>query len=199
MRTLTPRQADRMLDAASRLFAAKHFHEVRMEDIAAEAGVGKGTLYRYFLTKEDLYLKLLERAAEEYLTRLQHAAQSAEGARFRLVAVVAAIIAYFDAQPHIMELIQRAEVDRGRGAGFPWLGAREGLFRLVSDLFAEGCDRGEFRVADPELAMMLLLGGLRTVLRFGTRPRPPRLADRVVDALLQGSAPAIRSAEPDTW
>ena len=58
---------------------------------------------------------------------------------------------------------------------------------------------GEFRVADPELAMMLLLGGLRTVLRFGPRPRPPRLADRVVDALLQGSAPAIRSAEPDTW
>src|SRR2546425_11694033 len=106
-----------MLDAASQLFAAKHFHEVRMEDIAAEAGVGKGTLYRYFLTKDDLYLKLLERAAEEYLARLRRAVQTAEGARARLVAVVEAIVAFFDSQPHILELIQRAEVDRGRGAG----------------------------------------------------------------------------------
>jgi AcrR family transcriptional regulator len=188
-----------MLDAASRLFAAKHFHEVRMEDIAAEAGVGKGTLYRYFVTKDDLYLKLLERAAAEYMDRLRQAAQSVEGARARLVAVVAAIVAFFDAQPHIMELIQRAEVDRGRGAGFPWLAAREGLFRLVSDLFAEGCARGEFRVADPELSMMLLLGGLRTLLRFGPRPRPPYLAERVVDALLQGSGPATRVSGPDSW
>jgi AcrR family transcriptional regulator len=188
-----------MLDAASRLFAAKHFHEVRMEDIAAEAGVGKGTLYRYFLTKDDLYLKLLERAAAEYLARLKRAAQSAEGSRARLVAVVAAIFAYFDEQPHILELIQRAEVDRGRGPGFPWLGAREGVFRLVSELFATGIERGEFRVADPELAMMLLLGGLRTVLRFGPRPHPPRLAERVVDALLQGSGPAARVSRPEAW
>jgi AcrR family transcriptional regulator len=188
-----------MLDAASRLFAAKHFHEVRMEDIAAEAGVGKGTLYRYFLTKDDLYLKLLERAAEEYLARLRRAVQTAEGARARLVAVAGAVIAFFDAQPHILELIQRAEVDRGRGAGFPWLGAREGLFRLVGGLFAEGCERGEFRVADPELAMMLLLGGLRTVIRFGPQPRPPCLAERVVDALLQGSGPATRVSGPGSW
>jgi AcrR family transcriptional regulator len=188
-----------MLDAASRLFAAKHFHQVRMEDIAAEAGVGKGTLYRYFLTKDDLYLKLLERAAVEYMARLRQAVQTAEGSRARLVAVVAAIVAYFDARPHILELLQRAEVDRGRGTGFPWLRAREGLFRLVSDLFAEGCRRGEFRVADPELAMMLLLGGLRTVLRFGPRPRPPCLAERVVDALLQGSGPAARVAGPEGW
>src|SRR6266851_702784 len=128
---MTSQSADRMLDAASRLFAARHFHEVRMEDLAAEAGVGKGTLYRYFRTKDDLYLKLLERAAEEYLARLRRAAETACGARARLVAVAEAIITYFDDQPHILELIQRAEVDRGRGPGFPWLGAREEVFRLV--------------------------------------------------------------------
>jgi AcrR family transcriptional regulator len=184
VRTKLTRQADRMLDAASRLFAARHFHEVRMEDIAAEAGVGKGTLYRYFHTKDDLYLKLLERAAEHYVARLGQAVAAVTGARARLVAVVAAIVAYFDEQPHLLELIQRAEVERGRGEGFPWQKARGELFRLVGDLFAEGAARGEFAVADPALSMMLLLGGLRTVIRFGPRPRPPGLAEQAVDALL---------------
>lgn len=100
------------------------------------------------------------------------------------MAVVAAIIAYFDEQPHVLELIQRAEVERGRGEGFPWQQARGELFRLVNDLFAEGAARGEFAVADPNLSMMLLLGGLRTVIRFGPRPRPPDVAGRAVDALL---------------
>jgi AcrR family transcriptional regulator len=197
MRTMTLQQADRMLDAASRLFAARHFHKVRMEDIAAEAGVGKGTLYRYFRTKDDLYLKLLERAAGQYLDRLRRAAGSAAGARARLVAVVDAIVAYFDEQPHLLELIQRAEVERGRGAGFPWQHVRVEVFQLVSGLLTEGRKRGEFAVADPEIALMLLLGGLRTVLRYGARPRPPGLAERAVDALLRESVTARQAEGPE--
>ena len=44
--------------AAAELFAARPYHEVRQEDIAERAGVGKGTLYVYFRSKEDLYLAL---------------------------------------------------------------------------------------------------------------------------------------------
>ena len=61
MRTKTAQQADKVLDAAARLFGTQRFHEVRMEDIAAEATVGKGTLYRYFNDKEELFVALLER------------------------------------------------------------------------------------------------------------------------------------------
>ena len=62
MRCKTAEQADKVLDAAAQLFGLRRFHEVRMEDIAAEAEVGKGTLYRYFADKEELYLGLLDRA-----------------------------------------------------------------------------------------------------------------------------------------
>src|SRR4051794_21692152 len=105
MRTTTSQQADRILDAASRLFSERRFHEVLMDEIALVAGVGKGTLYRYFHTKEDLYLKLLERASEHYRARLRQAADSTTGARGRLVAVVAEVLAYFHEQPHLLELI----------------------------------------------------------------------------------------------
>ena len=65
VRTKTPAQAEKILGAAARLFATQRFHEARMEDIAAAAAVGKGTLYRYFGDKDQLYRALLVRAAEQ--------------------------------------------------------------------------------------------------------------------------------------
>lgn len=186
MRTKTPQQADKMLAAAARLFGTQRFHEVRMEDIAAEAAVGKGTLYRYFQDKEELYAALLERASRQITERLRDELSRAAGARHRLRTIVATVMAYFDEQPHLFDLIQRAEVLQG--PGFPWQQARDEIGRLVRDVFQEGKDRGEFTVGDPELAALMLLGGMRSVYRFGTTPRPGELADRIVAGVLEGFA-----------
>src|SRR5438309_5382326 len=109
MRTKTPLQADKILQAAGHLFGAQRFHEVRMEDIAAEAEVGKGTLYRYFHDKEELYLALLERASRDLLRRLELERQHARRPRQHLEAIVSAVITYFDDHPNLLNLIQRAE------------------------------------------------------------------------------------------
>src|SRR5262245_24787505 len=172
-----------MLDAASRLFSRQRFHEVRMEDIAAEAEVGKGTLYRYFSDKEELYLALLRRASTQLRERLRETVAQHHGPRARLQAVVDGIVAFFDAQPHLLDLIQRAEVLQG--PDFPGRQTRDELLRLVLALFEEAKTQGEFVVRDPDVAALLLLGGLRSVIRFGQRPRPPDLARRIVDIILQ--------------
>jgi AcrR family transcriptional regulator len=58
----------RILDAAARLFATRGVSEVSMDDIAAEAGVGKGTVYRRFTDRGELAVALLGSRAEA----LQH-------------------------------------------------------------------------------------------------------------------------------
>ena len=55
---------------AARMFATQPFHKVRLDDIAAEAGVGKGTLYIYFENKEDLYFSLVYQGFAELVDRL---------------------------------------------------------------------------------------------------------------------------------
>ena len=45
-----------ILAAASIEFAERDFHQVLMDDVSARAGVGKGTLYRYFPTKDELFI-----------------------------------------------------------------------------------------------------------------------------------------------
>src|SRR4051794_6881603 len=87
--------AQRILHAASHLFADKRFDEVHVDDVAAGAEISKVTLYRYFKNKDELYLKLLEGIGREYLGMLREADRSAKGCRARLVAISRAAMNYF--------------------------------------------------------------------------------------------------------
>ena len=185
MRTKTPALEDRKLEAAARLFGTQRFHEVRMEDIAAEAEVGKGTIYRYFGDKEELYKALLARSSGQLLGRLHDELAHGDSPRVQLVRVVASVIGFFDERPHLFDLIQRAEVMQG--PGFLWRETRLELIRLVNGLFEACKATGAFAIRDPELTTFLLLGGIRTVIRFGKQPRPRDLAEQIVDTFLHES------------
>ena len=50
-----------ILSAAEGVFTKKGFDEARMDDIAEETGLSKGTLYNYFKSKEDLVIAILDR------------------------------------------------------------------------------------------------------------------------------------------
>ncbi len=67
-RTEEAKEAKRQLliHAAIQMFAQKGFHETKMQDIADYAAVGKGTLYEYFATKEDLFLAVYDSWIDEY-------------------------------------------------------------------------------------------------------------------------------------
>lgn len=56
---------EKVLARSSELFASKGFAAVTMRGIAREAGVSTGTLYHYFETKEQLFARLVERAASQ--------------------------------------------------------------------------------------------------------------------------------------
>jgi AcrR family transcriptional regulator len=188
VRTKTPHLADRILEAAARRFARERFHEVRMEDIAAEAEVSKGTLYSYFEDKDAIYRALLARAAGGMIAVLEAAVERGASARAKLVAIVDAIIHYFDGEPHLFDLIQGVEVLSHGGVDFPWQQARDVSLRLVHEVFEEGRQSGAFAVRDPELGALLLLGSLRAVVRFADRPRPRRLGEQIVTSFLDGAA-----------
>jgi TetR/AcrR family fatty acid metabolism transcriptional regulator len=186
-----------MLQAAAALFGSQRFHEVRMEDIAAAAGVGKGTIYRYFSDKEDLYLALLDRASKQMRERLQKVDRLKEKPRAKLRAIVASIVEFFDEQPHLLSLIQRTEVTQG--PTFSWQKVRDEMLGMVIDVLKAGKAQGEFSVQDPDLVALMLLAGLRGVIRFGKKPRPRDLAQRIVDIFLKGATPAslpLLSANP---
>jgi AcrR family transcriptional regulator len=59
------RRRAEILEVAARLFAEHGFANVQVQTIAGRLNVGNGTVYRYFATKEELFLKCVERGLEE--------------------------------------------------------------------------------------------------------------------------------------
>jgi TetR/AcrR family fatty acid metabolism transcriptional regulator len=185
VRTKTPEQAEKILNVAVRLFATHRFHEARMEDISAAAGVGKGTLYRYFKDKEELYLALLERTSAQIEERMRAAASLPIDPRAKLEALVDTIIKYNDDNPHVFDLIQHAEALQRPNRRFPWH-ARAVSIDLTRSILLEGQQAGFFRGEEPTLPTLMILGALRAIIRFGEKPRPRDLAQRIVDTFVHG-------------
>jgi AcrR family transcriptional regulator len=180
-------QAEKILKVAARLFATHRFHEARMEDIAAAAEVGKGTVYRYFKDKDELYRALLQQAADQLSQSLQEATAGISDPRGRLEAIITAIADYFHSHPHLFDLIQHSEVMHRSNTASPWQPVREATFSLVEETLHQGQQQGVFPPHDVTLTTLLLLGGLRAVLRFDTRPHSPDLAAQIVDTVLYGA------------
>lgn len=63
-----------ILSAAREEFTAKRFDEVKLDEIASRAGVGKGTLYLYFLNKEDLLVQMAVEGVDEMAERMDEIA-----------------------------------------------------------------------------------------------------------------------------
>jgi AcrR family transcriptional regulator len=94
--TSTPERAERadkarnrarILSAASEAFAERGI-ETQMDDIAARAGLGVGTLYRHFATKEALMVGLVERKFELILEVTQRGIEREDGEPFEVFADV---------------------------------------------------------------------------------------------------------------
>ncbi|HEX6417546.1 MAG TPA: TetR/AcrR family transcriptional regulator [Acidimicrobiales bacterium] len=60
----------RLLDAGARVLPARGYHDTRVDDIVAAAGVSHGTFYRYFANKDDFFRVLAGAAAARMISLL---------------------------------------------------------------------------------------------------------------------------------
>src|SRR6516164_9482656 len=75
---------DAILDAIERLLARYGYKKTTMDDLAREAGIGKGTIYLYFPSKEEVALSSIDRVVERVQERLRGLAASSLSAEDRL-------------------------------------------------------------------------------------------------------------------
>src|SRR5437868_6348594 len=66
---------DTILDASDRLLMRYGYKKMTMEDVAREAGIGKGTTYLYFRSKEELALSCADRVTARVQERLREVAR----------------------------------------------------------------------------------------------------------------------------
>ncbi|MBD3317531.1 MAG: TetR family transcriptional regulator [Chitinivibrionales bacterium] len=97
LREKAVREAKRglILDAARKVFAERGFHETRLEDIAAEAGFSKASLYNYYTDKEAIFLSLATRELERIVEELGKANDPERNSLENIEAMIRVIFATF--------------------------------------------------------------------------------------------------------
>jgi AcrR family transcriptional regulator len=100
------RQQD-ILKAARELFARKGYHNTTLEEIAQHAEFGKGTIYNYFGSKEELLYGIMDHLTREMVALAQSSVGTPGGARAKLTAYAKGMIAYSRANSDVFRLIMR--------------------------------------------------------------------------------------------
>ena len=143
---------DATLDATAALVREHGLASVTMSQIAAAAGIGRATLYKYFPDVEAILVAWHDRHITRHLRQLAEARDAATGPADRLEAVLTAF-ALIQHQHHDTEL-PVALLHRGEHVAR----AKQQLRDLVSDLLAAGAQAGVVRadIAPGELASYCL-------------------------------------------
>lgn len=188
MRTCDPKRGLQILDAAAQLFANHRYHEVRMDDIAAHAGVAKGTLYRYYHDKEELYLALTIYGIQKLYDQAHEQVKRAGDPDQKLRDFITCIVRYYEQYPYFLELLQRIESSPSSKSVKALEDIRGQWFRLAADLIIQLNSAKEPLTEEPELAARALQGTIRGVLRFTPQPWPGHLAEWIYHQFMHGLA-----------
>lgn len=104
-------KGNKILDAAAAHFARHGFPQTDVQALADSIGVGKGTIYRTFPTKRDLFLAAVDRGMRLLSAHVNDAAAKATDPLEQIAEAVKAYLEFFDAHPQYIELViqERAE------------------------------------------------------------------------------------------
>lgn len=183
-------------EAALKVIGRRGLSATTMDEVAAEAGVAKGTLYLYFKNREDLLGKAVDHAIGELSQATEAALASATGAEEGLHALIRAELAFLDANRPLLqaylaardpaEACGAARRHRARSARYA-----SHLDRLATFL-RKAMDTGFIRKSDPERLALFVSEGVHAILvkrLYETAPPPvDREADWLVGVVMNGVA-----------
>lgn len=175
-----------ILEAAARIFSTRDFHDVLVDRVAEGAGVGKGTIYRYFATKDDLYFAAVLHGFDGLARALSAAPGADQDPVRRLESIAHEVIDFFAARGDLSKLLmederrfetRQEELDKRRRT----------LQRLVEECLSDGVASGVFAISDIPAAATCFRGMIRSVLDSRV-PGDSRdaLAAGILDIFLHG-------------
>jgi AcrR family transcriptional regulator len=195
---------EQIIAAGLACFARSGYHATTMADVAAQAGVSKGTPYLYFASKEALFLALHEEWDCGAMQRVEAAIAALPDAdraspRRVLHVIAAAIAAHVTAEPQTCRVLMEA---RAQAAHEPAIASAvqasdTAAHQQLKQLITAGVSAGEWpEGTDPALAARLFTAGLYGLMAQWHLAPGSFSWDAAAAALAGGPAPHTDGAAP---
>lgn len=183
-----------IMAAVERLIEAERWSNVTTDRIAAEAGVGKGTIYRYFTDKDDLLFEVASGGFDELCELLRRPMPDGDGFEPRLIEAARRISDFFQGRRNLIRMMQAQDnLNFWKNPAFKqrWCERRNRLIDTVAELLergrTEGLVRGDINC---RALASYLLGMMRTRARdLQEYDAQSSSVEAVVDLFCRGATP----------
>ncbi|RQD75775.1 MAG: TetR/AcrR family transcriptional regulator [Candidatus Syntrophonatronum acetioxidans] len=185
-----PGKKDRILQAAIKIFSRKGFHQVKVEEVAEEAGVGKGTLYDYFQNKEHLLQEAFRVSCEQYLEVFDRSLESSLPFWQGVKEIINLHFSFLHEHEEMSYFVMES-YNRPLETIKEWLmEVRRERLEVIQRIMKKGIEEGEIRPVDVEVASRMLLGLVfavcPTMVIFDKDLPREDTADKMVDMFRRG-------------
>jgi len=184
-------KAVRIVRNAEKLFMSRRYDEVTLDQVASKAGVGKGTIYRYFENKEHLYYQIIMTGLAELVESLERCAQQKQDAGEQLRCLVGRIVEFFTARRSLLRLMHSEQFRgsaRRRKMRRAWREKSEEMVDTLASAIGRGMEAGRYRRrVSAKVAARLLLGMVRAALwHRDDMPQDVQVSEVLVDMFEAG-------------
>ncbi|MDD4730371.1 MAG: TetR/AcrR family transcriptional regulator [Desulfovibrio sp.] len=169
---LAPEKQERVLDTAVEEFAQHGFHQASVNRMVKQLGIAKGSLFKYFGSKEGLFQHVFEHAVDLFKGPLK-AARNAEGDTFdRLRLSLMAGLEFVQQHPRLYRIYLKVLFQENVPFREPFLQQVRGYSaKFLRPLLEDGMRRGELRAdLDLDMAVFLIDGLFDRLLQSLTVP-----------------------------
>jgi AcrR family transcriptional regulator len=184
-----PGKRQAILEQAIRTFAELGFRGTDVQVIADRAGVGKGTVYRYFKSKEDLFWATTYEVMLRLEQCLNEAMEGVAGACAKFRAAATAHARFFQDNPEYLELTVQDRAEFHGSGPESHREHHERMIRQMGEILQQGIDAGEIRPVDPQQTTIALGSLLYGAGILGCHLRSVdvrRMTEHGVDIFLRG-------------
>jgi AcrR family transcriptional regulator len=179
-----------ILDAAVRLFSQHGYVDADTQLLADELGVGKGTLYRYFPSKRDLFLAAADRVMHHLRATIDDGIKDVSDPLDRIAAAIGAYLSFFADHPDYVEMLMQERAyfkDRKEPTYFQHRKANRERWREVyCDLIALGRIRDMPTERILDVFGDLVYGTMFTNYFTGNRKPVEEQARDILDVVFHG-------------
>jgi AcrR family transcriptional regulator len=193
MHSVESRSPDRILNKALELFSTKGYDATSVREICEAAEITKPTLYHFYGSKEGVYRALVEGALQEYKERLVRQVEAPGSPRERLKAIARDYFAFARERHELVRFIFALVHNPSSSApATDFSNFYATVVGLISGVVEQGVEEGALRPGPGDLRMLVFMGALGEslcgYLITGKPEITPELADRLVDAIIDGWA-----------
>jgi len=149
-------------EAALRLFSEKGFHNTTITQVSQAAGLGKGTIYWYWRSKEELAFSLVEDMLRDFVLIIEAAKDAGGPVAERLERLVAEVGELYYRETDYLRLLWKFRADRSYIFSRDYTDKVSSYYmrmrEALEDLLEQGIRGGEFREMDTKRMAFILIG-----------------------------------------